>query len=452
MNSFLSGTYAAGTSSKRFGSDFSAAIQGSGARGNIGGMGSIRNRFDTTPGAPLRLFETGSGFHTEGSNRFAPPIHENEEGNNPRITVQGRRLMPMSALSLGGADIGAPVERQLAFVWRARPTAEENINVQLGSVNGSMPSFIQSMFGQTQTQTLAPMQQSVAVQAQPSLAADLCPINFALADLLRAWVEAAPELAIHVTEDMLIYGTQGLDEFYPAARLADMRARLPGFADYDGFSLDGVPRNTIAEDGTAPQYDDGITVGGPRSAVAAKVLTVAMTTRGPEMVNDYWNGEGVETGNYCYVILKKFDIDKYDHPTESVSKAVDANRQFLYDLSYKGPDTTRDGAKMRRVIQFPEVSAALPRHTKFWMPFQFCTVTSRYPIEREAARYVDELGRVQYGRILHVGNVLHPPASGIMRPRRAIEDLTPYMNNTHAKNGEPFELLLQPDDGYLCAY
>jgi hypothetical protein len=441
MQGFISGALSSGASAKRFGSDFGGPITRGTATGNIGN--NLRQRFDTTPGAPLRKFETESGFHTEGSNPFAPPMHSTEDVN-PRITIQGRRIMPFAATRLGMADLGPPVERQLAFVWRVRPSGgSDNVSVKTGQ-----PNFLTSMYGAPQMSMELPGNSAVKVQIAPALAAEPCALNFAWADLQRQWAEVdGGKHYLRITNEMLFYGARHLEGIFPKFILDSLK-KLPGFSDYEGFDLDGIPRNTIAEDGTAPQYNDGI-VRGHREDRAAKTYAVAMTSRGAEMCLDYWNSAGLEAGTLLYIIIKKNEIDKYTHRTKSNASETDHKQYLVYDLATKAHDLYRDGASMRRELKMPKIRVG--GEDVFMTPSQLHFVSSRTTLDREHAKYVDELGITRYGLVIYVGTVLHPPPSGRMNPPTKLGESRPYMSNRHAMQNEPFEIILNPDSGIRCA-
>lgn len=441
MQGFISAAQSSGASSKRFGSSFGSEIVSGSARGNTGG--DIRQRFSTT-GTALRPFEGGPTFHQEGSNSFAPPMHATEDVN-PRVTVRGRRIMPFAAQRLGNADLGPPVQRQLAFVWRDRPSGEsDSVNVRLRQG----PNFLTSLYGAPQLNVQMPGNPSMKVQALPSLAAEPCALNYAWADMQRQWAETDPGAYRLLTEEMLYYGTGDLNGIYPSTIINRLK-KLPGFSEYEGFDLDGIPRHTIAEDGTSPQYNDGI-VRGHRDQRAAKAYTVAMTARGAEMCLDYWNAHGLDAGTLLYMIIKKSPIERYTHRAKSDTSETDHLQYLLYDLATKAHDQFRDGASMRREVKMPKLKNREGEEV-FMTPFQVHFVSSRTTLDREHARYIDEFGYVRYGLVMYVGTVLHPPPSGSMKAVTALEECGPYMSNRHATQNEPFEIILNPDSGLRCA-
>lgn len=452
MQTFFSDAYAAGSSTKRYASDLSSALTAGTLNSSFGG--NIRSDFSRMPGAPLREFEVSPAVHKEGSNKFAPPLQSTEDVN-PRITVQGRRIMPLSSARLGNADLGPPVERQLAHVWRTRPS-EPNVKMQFnGNSNTSTPNFFNSILGAPQLKLQHPSY-GMSVQAVPSLAAESTAMNFVLADLQREY--AGVDNGAHylkLTEEMLYYGSHDCENYYYDGLVKQMREKLQAFSLYEGFEWDGIPRNTIAEDGTAPRYDDGIVRGNARSQRAAKTYVVAMTARGDELCLDYWKGQSLEAGTLLYAILMKSPIDNYLHP-ETAPDGEDRNSWLLYHLATKAHDEYRDGASMQRMLQMPtieftdkdDIVQKVPMR-----PFQWHFVSSKTTLDRrEHAQYKDEMGITRFGLVVFLATVLHPPPSGtITKPSRKSKAVVPYMDNRHAMRSEPLTVILNPDSGFRCA-
>lgn len=440
MQGFLLGAASAGASTKRYASDFGDLMASPNARARAGN--NIRQSFNMPGGSPLRPFETPPNWHTEGTNSFAPPLQATEDVN-PRITVQGRRTMAFGKKYVGMTDLKAPSERELCFVWRLRSSGDKSdlLNIRTG------PNFMNSLYGAPQMQTELPGNPVVQVQSMPSLAADPCVLNYVIADLQRNWCEKDQDAYLHLPDELLVYGgRQSLEGIYPRF-LIDKFNKLPGFAEYEGFDLDGIPRNVVADDGTAPQYGNDVTLG-MRDRRVNKVYSVAMTARGAEMCLDYWDAHGLEAGTLLYMVLKKSPIERYTHRARSSLDDRDHLRYLLYNLATKANDEFRDGAGMRRELQMPTLK--INGEEKFMTPFQWHFVSSKTTLDREHAKYEDELGITRYGFVLYVGTVLHPPPSGMKKSPTPLGQSRPYMNNRHAMQCEPFEIILNPQD-FRCA-
>lgn len=457
MQNFMSNTFALGSNMGQFGRDFGPSVKGTTPgfmRGDTGHLrGEIPGRFNTTPGAPMRAFEK-SGFRSEGMNDYAPPYHETEE-TNPRVTIQGRRIIPLASSSLGNADLGPPCERRLMFTWRARPSG--SVLIPLGSSQPSnfgdaegMPSFLNSLFGATSTPTEFPMSPLIPVEAMPTLSASVEQLNYALADLQSRWAEQDESAYRSLSADMLHYGCRDLPFHQEAWPVVQKFRKLPGFNEYEGFCCEGIPRNVIADDGTAPQHDDvGVMYyGGPRSVSAAKGYSVAATTLGPETCLDYWEGNGTKTGNYLYLMLKKFHPDFYNRPGND---APDKQTLFEYHLANKPSDTQRDPTSMRRVVKMGPVTNDRNQPVAA-RPFQYGFVSSPHALKRSAACCEDEWGQMHEGVLISVGIVQFPPTTGTSNPPLDPMKIRPYMDNRYAVGNDPLEVILTLDDGISCAY
>ncbi len=459
MQNFLANTRALGNNMGQFSRDFGPSVKGQTPgfrRGDTGGLrNDIPGRFNTTPGAPMRRFET-SGFRHEGMNDYAPPYHETEE-SNPRVTIQGRRIIPFASSSLQNADLAPPSERQLLFTWRARPAGKfvtpigDPEDVQMR--NESLPSLLNSMFGATSTPTRSPMSM-ISVQAMPTLGAAIEQLNFAIAELCALWAEASPEAYQFVTPDMLHYGCRDLKYYPESSKVAKLLRKLPGFSEYEGFACEGIPRNVIADDGTGPKHDDGgIYFSGPGGKKAAKGYTVAVTTHGTETCRNYWGGNGVKTGNYLYIVFKKFKPKYYDRPADAQAyQGLDKEELFEYHLANKQHDSVRDPAGMRRTVTMKKIATPAFPDGAAARPPQYALISSQHTLTRSAAEYEDEWGQKHMGVLIALGKVQFAPATGTTNPPLDPHKVRPYMDNRFAMDTDPCEVLLTLDDGFSCAY
>ena len=405
-------------------------------------------RFNPASGA--RSFEN-PGFRENGMNPYGPPLAQ-EDDINQKITVQGRRYRSVGTGNLGGADLGPPAENSLAMVYRNRgkgtnltiPGSAPSRNpLTLMNLNGppsTMLGEVMGNYGGEEFQQETPF--GIVLQGEPALAATPCTLNYLLADLYFDWFKANPDLCKYVTDQMLYYGTRDLP-YHDPALVQLLRTTFPSFAAYEGFSVDGVPRNTIGLDGTAPQYTDGLrTINNGANLVgrAQKDYVATVTHRGSTPIFNYWGPAGTRPGKRLYMVLRKFGTNEYRHPTGQ-------DQELQYNLSAKVHDEYRDGASMYRTLSIPKKDDGI-----YARPPQFAFVAADGVLDREHAHYVDEWGRHRWGVIIYVGTVLSSGIESTYQPPLAVGKLRPYMDNRVAMREDVIQIILNCDDGFKCHY
>lgn len=442
ISPFRSDVAAIGGAVKRYAGDFGPALRG--ARTDFGAIAPLRDQF-AFDGAPLRPYELDSATHREGSNAYAVPLQQTEDVN-PRITVQGRRFMSIATLRETGANIGAPSVHRLAFTWRQAPAFDEdrpqNISVRVPSYRSShvrsVDEFMLSSYGTTGTFKQAPAHQHLSVQMLPTLAAEPCAMNFLLADMQREWARRDPTLYLRINEEMLFYGTRHLAGTYPTDILRQLQNNLPGFKGYEGFDLEGIPRQVATEDGALPPVGS--------KGHASRVTTVTLTANGAELCLDYWNAAGLEAGTLLYAILKKSPPDTYRRPAGVKHDDTGASK-LLYTFSYTADSKT----PMTRVLDLPGIPVPSAGGKRVPMrPYQWHFVTSRTTLDREHAKYEDEWGHTRYGLVIYIGYILSPPPGGPTKPPTQPGKSMPYMDDSKVARSTPMEIILNPDSGLYC--
>ncbi len=440
MQSLVSDTYSAGRGVKRFASNFSAGFAGN----MTSTANQVRNSFNGSLGLGLgatsRPFD--ADFKQDGAIPYGPPLQGSED-LNPVVTIFGRRYRAPGPANLANADLGPPGERNLAMVWRSRPKVE-NVYIPL-SLEAPSNGLIASMFAGSTNSSYEPMSgvqgKGISVQGAPTLAMMPHQGNFMLAELQSGWTPFRGYE--HVTAPILTYGGTMLPkEMYPDEWPSTKELKdLPGLTEYEGLSFDGVVTHIIGDDGSAPQYTDGLRMyGGQLSGRAdSKTYTATVNNKGKTTTLDYCGGEAVLGGYHLYAVLKKWHIDQYDHPDDAHKNI------FLFNLVTKGHDEFRDGAAMRRTVTMPKcVNGELAR------PLMWAFVMSQSVLDREYAKYVDEFGTERQGVIAHIGVIESAPIRGQLLPPPTPDSLRPYMNNKQTSRGDPLELIVNVDDGLKC--
>lgn len=452
MDSFERNTFGLSSAASSFGRSFGSAVlsgsQPGYAQGDISGLGAqLPNLFNKSPGAPLRDFEN-PGFRTEGQNKWAPPLHESEE-SNPRVIIPGLRIIPLAGDSAGGSALSPPSERGPLWTFNMRPSEKFRVS---GRGASGLPNFGNSIYGGTSTLTQKPMEPNVSIMAAPTVGANPSQHNFLLCDLSRSYIDSSQEGYRYVTADMMVHGGNTLPYHDPEWQITKNLNALPGFRDFEGLRFAGVVRNAIAEDGTAPLHGDS-NFGGVSGTRPGQGYTVAVTNRGPERMHDIVEGCGLDTGNYMYGVMKKFDEAAYKRPRGTTAEKK--KTQFEFNLASREKELQYDPEGSRRVVELPmlkikqadgTIKEVAPR------PLQVAYFTSKTPPPRNVANYIDEWGMLHEGLLFVVGKVQMPPQSGVARRCTNLANLKPYMDNRPALKAPIFEILLSPDDGFLCNY
>jgi hypothetical protein len=427
LSQFVSGANAAGRGVKRY------AARNPNLYGMWdGGMDNVTGNFP--------MFNPGQsydpGFHQDGMNPFGPAFHSIEDVN-PRVIIQGRRYKAIGAHNLKDADLGPPTEHRLAFVYRA-PGRQPNIEV----FTESPDLFSHSLAGSDSSEHASPF--GLVIQGEPALGTDPTCQNFLLATLAEKW---GPQPGWkHVTAQMIYSGTKNLGPYYdPRSKKVQELNALDAFKEFEGFSPDGVPRNTIAEDGTAPQHNDGLVSpnGYTLAGRAEKSIIAAVTRKGRETMCNYWGDEGVRPGARMYAILKKYEYDQYDR-SESTPGNV-----LSFNLTAKSHDEFRDGASMVRTINVGQTRTRGGQDVPT-LPYAWGFVCCYGPLDREHLRFKHEDGRVDYGVGVLVAIVHSAPIRSRYLPSLRPGEVRPHMDNRDATRNDTVDVVMNLDDGFSC--